>query len=77
MSSKSPHGPGIFSAPRLRTLLASLLVSLSSGTNYVSPNLGEHTSLDPLINDHRPLKAYSGEKITIHRSQSFFEFMLS
>jgi len=33
--SKSPNSPGILNGLRLRTLLASLLVSLSFGTNYV------------------------------------------
>ena len=51
MSSKSPHIPGILSVPRLTTLLASLLVALSSGTNYVRLGMDENTSLDSLILD--------------------------
>jgi hypothetical protein len=33
------HGPGLFSLARLTTLFFSVLVSLSSGSNYVCPPL--------------------------------------
>ncbi|KAG2072862.1 MFS general substrate transporter [Suillus decipiens] len=42
-----PQPPALFSAPRMLTLLGSILVSLSSGTNYVpyAPQLGVRLSL--------------------------------
>ncbi|KAF8075789.1 major facilitator superfamily domain-containing protein [Lyophyllum atratum] len=55
MASKSAQYPGLFSGPRLTTLLVSLFVTLGSGTNYVysayAPQLGSrlqitHTQLN-------------------------------
>ncbi|GLB33202.1 putative MFS general substrate transporter [Lyophyllum shimeji] len=55
MASKSAQYPGLISVPRFTTLIASLLVTLSSGTNYVysayAPQLGSrlgitHTQLN-------------------------------